>query len=64
MYIDPSNYDSPEDAVNEFASELDPSVLFLASVIGGGMANYKSCSFTILTKISLAISHIKIIFHT
>ena len=36
MYVDPTNYDSPEDALSEFASELDPSVLFLEMLIGGG----------------------------
>jgi hypothetical protein len=34
--VDPTIYDSPEDALNEFASELDPSVLVLEKLIGGG----------------------------
>jgi hypothetical protein len=36
LYVDPTIYDSPEDALNEFASELDPSVLVLEKLIGGG----------------------------
>lgn len=36
LYVDPTNYDSPEDALNEFASEIDPSVLVLEKLIGGG----------------------------
>ena len=40
LYVDPSIYDSPEDALNEFASELDPSVLVLEKLIGGGKNIY------------------------
>lgn len=36
LYVDPTIYDSPEDALNDFASELDPSVLVLEKLIGGG----------------------------
>ena len=36
MYVDPTNYDHPEDAVQEFASELDPKNVFLERLIGGG----------------------------
>lgn len=36
MYIDPWIYERPEDALCEFASELDPSSLFLEIMIGGG----------------------------
>lgn len=38
LYVDPTIYDSPEDALNEFASELDPTVLVLEKLIGGGMS--------------------------
>ncbi|XP_028394334.1 ephrin type-A receptor 7-like [Dendronephthya gigantea] len=36
LYVDPTNYDSPEDALNDFACELDPSALVLEKLIGGG----------------------------
>ena len=36
-YIDPTIYDSPEDALSEFTSELERSVLVLDMLIGGGM---------------------------
>ena len=36
LYIDPGNYDSPEDAVKNFAKELDRKLLNLDKVIGGG----------------------------
>ncbi len=35
-YVDPSNYDDPEAAVQEFASEVDPAMMFLERMIGGG----------------------------
>ena len=34
--MDPTIYESPEDALNEFTSELDPSVLEVEKIIGGG----------------------------
>ncbi|XP_028394326.1 ephrin type-B receptor 2-like [Dendronephthya gigantea] len=36
MYVDPSNYDKPEDAICEFAEEIDASLLYLEMLIGGG----------------------------
>ena len=45
MYVDPSNYDTTEDAVHEFASELDPSTLFLEILIGGGRTTHCYYSF-------------------
>lgn len=36
MYIDPTNYENPEDAVTEFASELERSVVLLQELVGGG----------------------------
>ena len=34
--MDPQNYDRPEDAICEFASEIDASHLYLEMLIGGG----------------------------
>ena len=36
MYVDPTNYDSPENAVEQFAKELDPGIIHLQRMIGGG----------------------------
>ena len=36
MYINPSNYDDPETAVQEFANELDSEMIFLERMVGGG----------------------------
>ena len=35
-YVDPTNYDRPEEAISEFATEIDPSILYLEMLIGGG----------------------------
>ena len=35
-YVDPTNYSNLEEAVEEFANELDPSFIFLERMIGGG----------------------------
>ena len=35
-YVDPTNYDRPEDAICEFAAEIDPSRLYMEMLIGGG----------------------------
>ena len=35
-YVDPSNYSNAEEAVEEFANELDHRFLFLERLIGGG----------------------------
>ena len=35
-YVDPTNYDRPEDAICEFATEIDASRLYLEMLIGGG----------------------------
>ncbi|XP_046850077.1 ephrin type-B receptor 2-like isoform X2 [Xenia sp. Carnegie-2017] len=35
-YVDPSNYTNPEEAIQEFANELDPDKIFLERLIGGG----------------------------
>ena len=35
-YVDPTNYSNLEEAVEEFANELDPSYIFLEKLIGGG----------------------------
>lgn len=35
-YVDPTNYSNLEEAVEEFANELDPSFVFLERMIGGG----------------------------
>ena len=39
-YVRPSDYATPEEAVMEFASELEPSELNLERLIGGGNVNY------------------------
>ena len=36
MYVDPSNYDKPEDAIVEFATEIDATLLYLEMLIGKG----------------------------
>ena len=35
-YVDPTNYDRPEEAISDFATEIDPSILYLEMLIGGG----------------------------
>lgn len=35
-YVDPTNYSNVEEAVLEFANELDPNLIFLERMIGGG----------------------------
>jgi hypothetical protein len=35
-YVDPTNYSNAEEAVEEFANELDPRFIFLERLIGGG----------------------------
>ena len=51
MYVDPSNYDKPEDAVCEFAEEIDASLLYLEMLIGGGKKKaifaFSICSTTL-----------------
>ena len=47
-YVDPTNYSNAEEAVEEFANELDPSLIFLERLIGGGklyFTSYKSGIF-------------------
>ena len=36
LYIDPSNYDDPEEALKNFAKELDHKLIKLDKNIGGG----------------------------
>jgi len=36
LYIDPSNYEDPEEALKDFAKELDKKWLSLEKIIGGG----------------------------
>ena len=43
MYVDPSIYENPDDALIEFTSELDPSMIDLETWIGGGNV-YKELS--------------------
>lgn len=38
LYIDPCNYEDPEEALKEFAKELDKKWITLEKVIGGGMS--------------------------
>ena len=40
LYVDPSNYADTETAVKEFTNELDPSMVFLERMIGGGRNEY------------------------
>ena len=41
-YVDPANYSNAEEAVEEFANELDPSLIFLERLIGGGKMYFTS----------------------
>ena len=36
LYIDPSNYEDPEEALRTFAKELDKKWITLEHIIGGG----------------------------
>jgi hypothetical protein len=36
MYVDPMNYVDAETALKEFANEIDPALLSLERLIGGG----------------------------
>lgn len=36
QYVDPSEYDNIQEAVRKFARELDPNMLTLENLIGGG----------------------------
>jgi len=41
LYVDPSNYEDPEEALRDFAKELDKKWLSLEKIIGGGKcSNY------------------------
>lgn len=46
-YVDPDTYEDPCQAVEEFATEIDPSYIFIDRVIGSGkiMAQLKCFSF-------------------
>ena len=51
-YVDPQNYDRPEDAICEFASEIDASRLYLEMLIGGG----KNIACAFFTRIYVSLS--------
>ena len=36
QYVDPSNYEDPEKALEDFAKELDKKWIILEKIIGGG----------------------------
>lgn len=36
MYIDPHTYEDPNQAVREFAREIDTSLIMIEAIIGGG----------------------------
>ena len=37
LYVDPSNYGDPQDALKDFAKELDKRWIQLDIIIGGGI---------------------------
>lgn len=39
IYIDPFTYEDPNEAVREFAKEIDVSTVKIEEVIGAGMVN-------------------------
>ena len=42
LYVDPSNYEDPEEALRTFAKELEKKWLSLEKIIGGGTcSNYR-----------------------
>lgn len=43
IYIDPFTYEDPNEAVREFAKEIDVSTVKIEEVIGAGMANLRAC---------------------
>ena len=57
--MDPTNYDRPEEAISEFATEIDPSILYLEMLIGGGKHNM--ITFYI-DKFLDALSHVRLFF--
>ena len=40
MYVDPMNYVDAETAMKEFANEIDPALLILERLIGGGNKSF------------------------
>ena len=43
IYIDPFTYEDPNEAVREFAKEIDPSCVKIEEVIGSGRDFYCVC---------------------
>lgn len=43
IYIDPFTYEDPNEAVREFAKEIDVSTVKIEEVIGAGMENVCMC---------------------
>lgn len=43
VYIDPFTYEDPNDAVHEFAKEIDISCVKIEEVIGAGMQHCRLC---------------------
>ena len=40
QYVDPHEYEDPNQAVREFTKEIDASLITIESVIGGGMLEF------------------------
>ena len=57
MYIDPMNYVDAENAVSEFTNEIDPALLSLERVIGGGK-NCKIFSLFLLNNFTLDVDDV------
>lgn len=43
IYIDPFTYEDPNEAVREFAKEIDVSTVKIEEVIGAGTAKRRAC---------------------
>lgn len=51
LYVDPSNYEDPEEALRNFAKELDKKWISLEKIIGGGTcSNYRDFDIVIHPK--------------
>ena len=57
LYIDPSNYEDPEEALRTFAKELDKKCISLEKIIGGGTcSNYRNFKIVVRPKKQCLVS--------
>lgn len=62
IYIDPFTYEDPNEAVREFAKEIDVSFVKIEEVIGAGMALLSLISVLLVSKNLLPIT-LGVLYH-